>query len=137
MYQLLKNCIRKTDDGLIIPLDIANRHYREYLDWVEEGNEPLPLDEDFYTRADKAARIDNLYKLKVDVIMPENMINFALARSIELVSKGVELTPQEQAEKDHINSVWARVKALREHKQSLLTQLANDASIDVEADWPE
>ena len=28
-----------------IPLDPNNRHYQEYLEWVEEGNTPLPADE--------------------------------------------------------------------------------------------
>ena len=25
---------------LYVPLDNANRHYQEYLEWVAEGNEP-------------------------------------------------------------------------------------------------
>jgi hypothetical protein len=137
MYQILKNCIKDLDNSLIIPIDERNRHYQEYLAWVAEGNEPIPLDEEFYNRADKEVQIENLYKTKIEAIMPENMINFALARSIELVSKGLDLTPQEKAEKDHINSVWGRVKALREHKQSLAAQLAKSTDLDVEANWPE
>ena len=27
-----------------IPLDPSNRHYQEYLEWVAEGNTPLPAD---------------------------------------------------------------------------------------------
>lgn len=28
-----------------IPVDPANADYQRYLDWVAEGNEPLPADE--------------------------------------------------------------------------------------------
>lgn len=28
-----------------IPIDTSNRHYREYLEWLAEGNEPGLLEE--------------------------------------------------------------------------------------------
>ena len=36
-----------TDDGTVwlIPKSEGNRHYAEYLKWVEEGNTPEPADE--------------------------------------------------------------------------------------------
>jgi hypothetical protein len=39
--------IRLTVNGkeVFVPVDPANRHYREYLEWLAEGNEPLPADE--------------------------------------------------------------------------------------------
>jgi len=30
----------------IIPFEPANRHYQEYLKWLEEGNTPLPANEE-------------------------------------------------------------------------------------------
>ena len=36
--------IIKIDDGKIIPMDLANTDYQEYLKWVEAGNTPLPSD---------------------------------------------------------------------------------------------
>jgi len=55
MYQLYTDSIdntiiagikRSNDDGSItcIPMDPANTSYQEYLEWLAEGNEPLPAD---------------------------------------------------------------------------------------------
>jgi len=38
-------CINKIGTNLTIPLDPANTDYQEYLEWLAEGNEPLPADE--------------------------------------------------------------------------------------------
>ncbi len=29
-----------------IPADTSNRHWREYQEWLSQGNQPLPADED-------------------------------------------------------------------------------------------
>jgi hypothetical protein len=45
MYQLTNTTsIRRLSDNAFIPADERNRDYREYLEWVEAGNEPLPAD---------------------------------------------------------------------------------------------
>ena len=53
MYKLYKypnsdvvNGVVRLSDGAGIPLDPANIDYQEYLKWVAEGNEPLPVDEE-------------------------------------------------------------------------------------------
>ena len=52
MYKLNKNFITKEDssvirlsDGAFIPFDPANTDYQSYLKWLEEGNQPLPAEE--------------------------------------------------------------------------------------------
>ena len=39
------NMIERVHDNLFFPKDPLNRHYQEYLEWLAEGNEPLPADE--------------------------------------------------------------------------------------------
>jgi hypothetical protein len=52
MYKLVSpdadtmtTCIKRLSDNAFIPFDEANTDYREYLAWLDEGNEPLPADE--------------------------------------------------------------------------------------------
>lgn len=52
MYQLLPNtllgasqCIKRLSDNAFIPFDSANTDYQAYLQWIAEGNEPLPAEE--------------------------------------------------------------------------------------------
>lgn len=54
MYKLTKlmfnqtkpSSIIRTTDGACIPFDLGNTDYQEYLKWLEEGNTPLPADEE-------------------------------------------------------------------------------------------
>ena len=46
MYQLTSgDTILRLSDNAFIPQAPGNRDYREYLDWLEEGNTPLPAPE--------------------------------------------------------------------------------------------
>jgi hypothetical protein len=46
MYQLTSgDTILRLSDNAYIPQAPGNRDYREYLDWLEEGNTPLPAPE--------------------------------------------------------------------------------------------
>jgi hypothetical protein len=51
MYKLLKNprtneiaSILRLDDGACIPLSEGNTDYQAYLEWLAEGNTPLPAE---------------------------------------------------------------------------------------------
>jgi hypothetical protein len=51
MYQLIidkltgeTSCIKRLADNAFIPLDPANTDYQKYLEWLSEGNVPLPAD---------------------------------------------------------------------------------------------
>jgi len=37
--------IEKVGANLSIPLDPANTDYKQYLAWLDKGNEPLPADD--------------------------------------------------------------------------------------------
>lgn len=47
MYKLTteQNQVQRTVDSAFIPFDLANTDYQEYLKWLEEGNTPLPAEE--------------------------------------------------------------------------------------------
>lgn len=38
------NCIKRIADNAFVPFDPSNADYQKYLEWLAEGNEPLPAD---------------------------------------------------------------------------------------------
>jgi hypothetical protein len=52
MYQIISNpmtgivdTVKRLADNAFIPFDPANTDYQTYLEWIAEGNVPLPADE--------------------------------------------------------------------------------------------
>lgn len=39
---ILDTCIKRLPDNVIIPFDPSNMDYQGYLQWLAEGNQPLP-----------------------------------------------------------------------------------------------
>jgi hypothetical protein len=37
--------VKRLSDNGFIPFDVSNIDYQEYLNWLAEGNEPLPAEE--------------------------------------------------------------------------------------------
>ena len=46
MYQLttFENVVKRIEDNAFIPFAETNVDYRQYLEWLAEGNEPLPAE---------------------------------------------------------------------------------------------
>jgi hypothetical protein len=42
----LSNSVQRLLDNACIPFDPANTDYQAYLKWLEEGNTPLPAEEE-------------------------------------------------------------------------------------------
>jgi hypothetical protein len=38
-------CVQRLSDGAFIPFDPANTDYQAFLQWIAEGNQPLPAEE--------------------------------------------------------------------------------------------
>ena len=47
-YILTEGCIKCQATGGSIPFAEGNRHYQEYLAWLEEGNTPIPIQPSVY-----------------------------------------------------------------------------------------
>jgi hypothetical protein len=44
-YEKLATCVKRIADNAIIPFAEGNTDYQAYLEWLAEGNTPLPADE--------------------------------------------------------------------------------------------
>lgn len=73
--------ILDTEKNIFIPIDENNRHYKAYLRWLAEGNEPDPIE----TEEEIADRLKREEELAIQKKIEDRMKELALA---DLKSKG-------------------------------------------------
>jgi hypothetical protein len=68
MYKLTptNQAVLKTDEGLFIPFDPGNRHYQEYLEWVDLGNTPDPAFTEIELKAQQKQELTDAIQLHLD-----------------------------------------------------------------------
>jgi hypothetical protein len=48
MYEITNSffikSLKRTSDNVFIPFDESNIDYQAYLEWIEEGNQPIEID---------------------------------------------------------------------------------------------
>ena len=82
MYSIdfLGNIIRDLD-GATISYDMGNIHYQEYLDWIAEGNTPLPYEPPVVGPKEQAMA-DLMATDKEMARIAEDLINTLIAKGV-------------------------------------------------------
>jgi hypothetical protein len=118
MYKRTANatCVIRLSDNAFIPFDTNNTDYREYVSWIEQGNEALPVD----SVDPNAAIIAQIEIVERNTMLPEiqrkllliQMQESAQRQSVLMSEANAEygmpevLTPQEILAGD---SIWLRL----------------------------
>ena len=116
-YKLQEITILDTEFGMSIPMDEGNRHYKEYLEWVSEGNTPDPEFSDVEIESERVADIKQIANQQILELMPEWRQRNSIARMLELISKAVDLSVLTLPEQDEIaasTAEWDVIKTIRE-----------------------
>lgn len=111
MYKLVQDGIIRLSDNAFIPKDPANRHYREYLRWLAEGNEPEPE----FTLEEIKERL----KREIKTIRKQKEID-----GIVIITKSVERLYIGTSENDKINIL----SVINAYDKGIISQ-------DVTQDW--
>lgn len=122
MYKLNEYGVVKLDDNIFIPADPSNRHYQEYLEWVEQGNIP---ESEFTLDELKTKKIEEMRKkceetatsgivsniLGVDYFYPTKQLDQHNLNGLVTAATiyGASLEPYKFWCKNLVTEVWDRV----------------------------
>jgi hypothetical protein len=99
----------------------------------------LDIDKEYQIYKEQES-IDDIAYSKIIKVASEWTQRNMLARSSEFLEKmhmGEELTPEEEAEREYIRSIWDRVKALRTHAKYLKSEVEAGNNPDINTGWSE
>jgi hypothetical protein len=101
MYKIInENAVQRIADGAYIPVDTENMDYCEYLKWLEEGNQPEPIEVN--SPDSKAVAKTALETLERTTMMNKGMREFflvsmqdmAVRQSEKMDELGIDMPPQ-------------------------------------------
>lgn len=113
MYKLTNNnVIIRTIDGANIPIATGNKDYQEYLEWVAQGNVPIPRVTLGELRQELIQQVkDDAYQIIISRYPTWKQSNM-LARWLEL-QRIASPTIADQAEIDSYLAIWNWIKGIR------------------------
>lgn len=129
-YQLTQgDTILRLTDNAFIPPDPANRDYREFLDWVEEGNTPEPAPAPSASEPDYLAFWDALMVSTVYAAIREQSftslpMNTLATEFIALMGDAKAGRPNEAAIRQSMSAILSIGTFTQDHLDELQTALA-------------
>ena len=119
-YQLIdgSDCILNLTEELNIPNYPGNRHFQEYLSWVEKGNSPLP--------AAKKLSFPDYNRFWDDLVESDAYKESILPNSRKKVAANMSFTLFLNAIAD------AKMGRVKNHIQELLDQIVIDCNLTVD-----
>lgn len=128
MYKLTHdNTIINLETGSVIPIDIRNNDYQEYLKWISEGNEPIPAPEILPTRDYivfwNSLISSNLYSFIREQSMLSLQMNTLVTEFIALIGDAKSGRPNEVAIQSSMNAILTTGTFTEEHIAELQNAL--------------
>lgn len=127
-YKLSIDGVIDTETGRNIPESTKNKHWREYLLWVLEGNTPDPVEDDAAIIVRKTSETNTLSEQKITEVLPSANSGNRDRKIRKALSKAVK---GDSTELDVID-------AIQDAADLIVDEIALDSSYDhVNSDlWP-
>ena len=100
MYKLTASGVRRLSDNVDIPNNSANKDWRKYQKWLDEGNTPEPKETEEEKEINKGRRIKALeiaivdMRVRGDGASAEGLTDLETESDAELVSLRAELAAE-------------------------------------------